>query len=170
MWSLHQYRLSVAVWDKMSLLCLCTLLLPCLHLSLSLSIFLFFILFQVTPILIPLFSSSFVTHSCTHTHPHTPPSYLVRWLYQPFFAPSSSFLLAYTPVHVWYSSLKQNMSLPVNSDYLSLEKIARYRHACSSGSPYATNKPIDIKPRDRRGYGSSPKLFAGRCVSKSIRV
>lgn len=42
------------------------------------------------------------------------------------------------------------MSLPVNSDYLSLEKIARYRHACSNGSPYATNKPIDIKPRGRR--------------------
>jgi hypothetical protein len=43
------------------------------------------------------------------------------------------------------------MSLPVNSEYLSLEKIARYRHACSTGSPYATNKPIDIKPRGRRG-------------------
>lgn len=42
------------------------------------------------------------------------------------------------------------MSLPVNSDCLSLEKIARYRHACSNGSPYATNKPIDIKPRGRR--------------------
>lgn len=44
------------------------------------------------------------------------------------------------------------MSLPVNSDYLSLERIARYRHACSNGSPFATNKPIDIKPRGRKGY------------------
>lgn len=42
------------------------------------------------------------------------------------------------------------MSLPVNSD-LSLEKIARYRHACSNGSTYTTNKPIDIKPRGRKG-------------------
>lgn len=58
------------------------------------------------------------------------------------------------------------MSLPVNSDYLSLEKIARYRHACSNGSPYATNKPIDIKPRARRGYGSSLKLFLGKCVKE----
>ncbi|KAG5280703.1 hypothetical protein AALO_G00063070 [Alosa alosa] len=41
------------------------------------------------------------------------------------------------------------MSLPVNSDLFSLEKIARYRHACSNGSPYAINKPIDIKPRKR---------------------
>lgn len=49
------------------------------------------------------------------------------------------------------------MSLPVNSDYLSLERIARYRHACTSGSPYSTNKPIDIKPR-RRGYADSLEL------------
>lgn len=56
------------------------------------------------------------------------------------------------------------MSLPVNSDCLSLERIARYRHACSNGSPYATNKPIDIKPRGRRGYDSSlrVKLWKGR--------
>lgn len=40
------------------------------------------------------------------------------------------------------------MSLPANSE--SLERIARYRHACSNGSPYTTNKPIDIKPK-RRG-------------------
>lgn len=52
--------------------------------------------------------------------------------------------------HSW-----SKMSLPVNSDYQSLERIARYRHACSNGSPYATNKPIDIKPRVRRGYASS---------------
>ena len=50
----------------------------------------------------------------------------------------------------WFRSATE-MSLPVNSDYPSLERIARYRHACSNGSPYATNKPIDIKPRGRRG-------------------
>ncbi|XP_043968597.1 cAMP-specific 3',5'-cyclic phosphodiesterase 4D isoform X8 [Gambusia affinis] len=54
------------------------------------------------------------------------------------------------------------MSLPVNSDYLSLEKIARYRHACSNGSPYATNKPIDIKPRARRGFDVDNGTSSGR--------
>ncbi|TWW60551.1 cAMP-specific 3',5'-cyclic phosphodiesterase 4D [Takifugu flavidus] len=54
------------------------------------------------------------------------------------------------------------MSLPVNSDYLSLEKIARYRHACSNGSPYATNKPIDIKPRGRRCFDVDNGTSSGR--------
>ncbi|XP_065806216.1 3',5'-cyclic-AMP phosphodiesterase 4D isoform X4 [Labrus bergylta] len=54
------------------------------------------------------------------------------------------------------------MSLPVNSDYLSLERIARYRHACSNGSPYATNKPIDIKPRGRRGFDVDNGTSSGR--------
>lgn len=48
-------------------------------------------------------------------------------------------------------SLPSGMSLPVHSEYLPLERIARYRHACSNGSPFATHKPIDIKPRCRRG-------------------
>uniref|UniRef100_A0A9J8AJK4 Phosphodiesterase n=1 Tax=Cyprinus carpio carpio TaxID=630221 RepID=A0A9J8AJK4_CYPCA len=39
------------------------------------------------------------------------------------------------------------MSLPANSELCSLERIARYRSACINGSPYAINKPIDIKPR-----------------------
>lgn len=47
------------------------------------------------------------------------------------------------------------MSLPVNSEYLSLERIARYRYACSNGSPCAMNNPIDIKPRGKRGYEQS---------------
>uniref|UniRef100_A0A3Q3VWD0 Phosphodiesterase n=1 Tax=Mola mola TaxID=94237 RepID=A0A3Q3VWD0_MOLML len=54
------------------------------------------------------------------------------------------------------------MSLPVNSDYLSLERIARYRYACSNGSPYATNKPIDIKPRGRRGFDVDNGTSSGR--------
>ncbi|KAM9547175.1 3',5'-cyclic-AMP phosphodiesterase 4D-like isoform 2-T2 [Salvelinus alpinus] len=51
------------------------------------------------------------------------------------------------------------MSLPANSE--SLERIARYRHACSSGSPYATNKPIDIKAR-RRGFDVDNGTSSGR--------
>ncbi|XP_020324901.1 cAMP-specific 3',5'-cyclic phosphodiesterase 4D-like isoform X2 [Oncorhynchus kisutch] len=51
------------------------------------------------------------------------------------------------------------MSLPVNAE--SLERIARYRHACSSGSPYATNKPIDIKAR-RRGFDVDNGTSSGR--------
>ncbi|TRY88674.1 hypothetical protein DNTS_025692, partial [Danionella cerebrum] len=39
------------------------------------------------------------------------------------------------------------MSLPANSELCSLERIARYRSACINGSPFAINKPIDIKPR-----------------------
>uniref|UniRef100_A0A671QS71 Phosphodiesterase n=1 Tax=Sinocyclocheilus anshuiensis TaxID=1608454 RepID=A0A671QS71_9TELE len=38
------------------------------------------------------------------------------------------------------------MSLPANSELCSLEKITRYRSACINGSPYAINKPIDVKP------------------------
>ncbi|XP_042186551.1 cAMP-specific 3',5'-cyclic phosphodiesterase 4D-like isoform X3 [Oncorhynchus tshawytscha] len=51
------------------------------------------------------------------------------------------------------------MSLPANSE--SLERIARYRHACSNGSPYATNKPIDIKPK-RRGFDVDNGTSSGR--------
>uniref|UniRef100_A0A673XY89 Phosphodiesterase n=1 Tax=Salmo trutta TaxID=8032 RepID=A0A673XY89_SALTR len=51
------------------------------------------------------------------------------------------------------------MSLPANSE--SLERIARYRHACSSGSPYSTNKPIDIKAR-RRGFDVDNGTSSGR--------
>ncbi|XP_071012282.1 3',5'-cyclic-AMP phosphodiesterase 4D-like isoform X1 [Oncorhynchus clarkii lewisi] len=51
------------------------------------------------------------------------------------------------------------MSLPANAE--SLERIARYRHACSSGSPYATNKPIDIKAR-RRGFDVDNGTSSGR--------
>ncbi|XP_041756582.1 cAMP-specific 3',5'-cyclic phosphodiesterase 4D isoform X4 [Coregonus clupeaformis] len=51
------------------------------------------------------------------------------------------------------------MSLPANSE--SLERIARYRHACSNGSPYATNKPIDIKAR-RRGFDVDNGTSSGR--------
>uniref|UniRef100_A0A8C6UXL5 Phosphodiesterase n=1 Tax=Neogobius melanostomus TaxID=47308 RepID=A0A8C6UXL5_9GOBI len=53
------------------------------------------------------------------------------------------------------------MSLPVQSDYLSLERIARYRHACSKGSPYATHKPIDIKPQ-KHGFDVDNGTSAGR--------
>lgn len=117
----------------------CTLLLPPLHLPpLSLSI-------------------SFLFKS----HPglsHLAPSVLLsrRLLF------SVSFICPDTSVRVGVSDCQRalvcqwlraptRMSLPVNSEYLSLERIARYRHACSNGSPYATNKPIDIKPRCRRG-------------------
>ncbi|GAA6106405.1 cAMP-specific 3',5'-cyclic phosphodiesterase 4D isoform X8 [Tachysurus ichikawai] len=41
------------------------------------------------------------------------------------------------------------MSLPVSSELCSLERVARYRSACINGSPYAINKPIDIKGRRR---------------------
>ncbi|KAL6459145.1 hypothetical protein MHYP_G00326170 [Metynnis hypsauchen] len=41
------------------------------------------------------------------------------------------------------------MSLPVSSELCSLERLARYRSACINGSPYAINKPIDIKGRRR---------------------
>uniref|UniRef100_A0A673WTJ2 Phosphodiesterase n=1 Tax=Salmo trutta TaxID=8032 RepID=A0A673WTJ2_SALTR len=51
------------------------------------------------------------------------------------------------------------MSLPANSE--SLERIARYRHACSNGSPYTTNKPIDIKPK-RRGFDVDNGTSSGR--------
>ncbi|XP_019908372.1 cAMP-specific 3',5'-cyclic phosphodiesterase 4D isoform X2 [Esox lucius] len=51
------------------------------------------------------------------------------------------------------------MSLPANSE--SLKRIALYRHACSNGSPFATNKPIDIKPR-RRGFDVDNGTSSGR--------
>ncbi|KAK1893344.1 putative tRNA/rRNA methyltransferase YsgA, partial [Dissostichus eleginoides] len=46
------------------------------------------------------------------------------------------------------------MSLPVNSDYLSLERIARYRHACSNGSPFAQTSQ------------STSNLVAGEDIAK----
>ncbi|XP_024908747.1 cAMP-specific 3',5'-cyclic phosphodiesterase 4D isoform X7 [Cynoglossus semilaevis] len=54
------------------------------------------------------------------------------------------------------------MSLPVNSEYLSLERIARYRYACSNGSPCAMNNPIDIKPRGKRGFDVDNGTSSGR--------
>ncbi|KAL7884732.1 hypothetical protein AOLI_G00075020 [Acnodon oligacanthus] len=47
------------------------------------------------------------------------------------------------------SSGPSAMSLPVCSELCSLERLARYRSACINGSPYAINKPIDIKGRRR---------------------
>lgn len=41
------------------------------------------------------------------------------------------------------------MSLPASSELLSLEKGSRHRCSYSNGSPFATNKPIDIKARRR---------------------
>lgn len=111
-----------------------SLLLPLPHLPLSLSI-----LFpmQVTP----------AVRLCSHS----PPPFQRRPLHQacPSAYPLSS--SAFTSACVAALRSLAAMSLPVNSDYLPLERIARYRHACSSGSPCATNKPIDIKPRARRG-------------------
>ncbi|MCJ8734777.1 hypothetical protein PDJAM_G00239290 [Pangasius djambal] len=56
-------------------------------------------------------------------------------------------------VSVWsfitQSSHQPAMSLPVSSELCSLERVARYRSACINGSPYAINKPIDIKGRRR---------------------
>lgn len=106
---------------QISLLYLCTLLLPLSCISRSL----------------PLHpSQSFSHRSHTYVEPY----------------PVFSLTLSILPL-AFFLCLDTEMSLPVNSDYLSLERIARYRHACSNGSPYATNKPIDIKPRGRRGYG-----------------
>ncbi|KAJ8260845.1 hypothetical protein COCON_G00165680 [Conger conger] len=47
----------------------------------------------------------------------------------------------------WCSA--DEMSLPASSELLSLEKMGRHRCTYSNGSPYATNKPIDIKARRR---------------------
>ncbi|KAJ8346080.1 hypothetical protein SKAU_G00302730 [Synaphobranchus kaupii] len=43
----------------------------------------------------------------------------------------------------------EEMSLPASSELLSLEKMARHRCAYNNGSPFAINKPIDIKARRR---------------------
>ncbi|KAG5835116.1 hypothetical protein ANANG_G00268720 [Anguilla anguilla] len=43
----------------------------------------------------------------------------------------------------------EEMSLPASSELLSLEKGSRHRCSYSNGSPFATNKPIDIKTRRR---------------------
>ena len=136
------YWLLMVIWEKrqISLLYICTLLLPLPHISLSLHLF----PDQDTPILKP-----------SPLKP-LPPFCAVSFI--------RLFILSFLSLHLFWhqcvcewgsqcvavvKSLK--MSLPVNSDYLSLERIARYRHACSNGSPFATNKPIDIKPRGRRG-------------------
>lgn len=112
------------------------------YLPVSLSIFHFFPHFKSHPSW-TLSSPPLVTHL-----PH-----ILRWLHQPLVLSSpflpSAFLSRQHETHV--QNCTSTMSLPVNSEYLSLERIARYRHACSNGSPYATNKPIDIKPRGRRG-------------------
>ncbi|KAL4630167.1 cAMP-specific 3',5'-cyclic phosphodiesterase 4D isoform X6 [Arapaima gigas] len=50
------------------------------------------------------------------------------------------------------------MSLPANSEFLCLERIARHRLAYGNGSPFATHKPIDIKPRRRC---PSPHVYLG---------
>ncbi|KAM8960253.1 3',5'-cyclic-AMP phosphodiesterase 4D isoform 2-T2 [Pelodytes ibericus] len=42
------------------------------------------------------------------------------------------------------------MSLPSNCEYLTLEKVARFRSAYIHGSPYAINKPIDINQQRKR--------------------
>lgn len=42
------------------------------------------------------------------------------------------------------------MSLPPSCDHLALGKVARFQNACTHGSPYAINKPIDIKQQRRR--------------------
>ncbi|XP_069605075.1 3',5'-cyclic-AMP phosphodiesterase 4D isoform X2 [Ranitomeya imitator] len=42
------------------------------------------------------------------------------------------------------------MSLPSRCEYLTLEKVARYRSAYIHGSPYAINKPIDINQQRKR--------------------
>lgn len=42
------------------------------------------------------------------------------------------------------------MSLPTSCEHLSLGKVPRFRGAYVHGSPYAINKPIDIKPQKRR--------------------
>jgi len=42
------------------------------------------------------------------------------------------------------------MSLPSSCEHLTLEKVARFRSAYIHGSPYAINKPIDIKQQRRR--------------------
>lgn len=120
--------------------------LSCISLSRSPSLSIFLPI-QVTPMLSPLLSS------------HTPlplsnwDSFIRVVTLSVRSRSLSSSVLTSACVVVVRSLAK--MSLPVNSDYLSLERIARYRHACSSGSPYATNKPIDIKPRGRRGYDRS---------------
>lgn len=126
----------------------------------------------ISPSSVSIFLHAFLFSSQTHTEPsarlssplhlpispHTllPPSFRDSFIRRaalsllPVSLSTSVF-----DVSLCSSSVKNRvkMSLPVN--YLSLEKIARYRHACSTGSPCATNKPIDIKPRGRRGYGSS---------------
>ncbi|EMP41382.1 hypothetical protein UY3_01393 [Chelonia mydas] len=45
------------------------------------------------------------------------------------------------------------MSLPSSCEHLTLEKVARFRSAYIHGSPYAINKPIDIKQQKRRVQG-----------------
>uniref|UniRef100_A0A8C5M947 Phosphodiesterase n=1 Tax=Leptobrachium leishanense TaxID=445787 RepID=A0A8C5M947_9ANUR len=42
------------------------------------------------------------------------------------------------------------MSLPSSCEYLTLEKVARFRSAYIHGSPYAINKPIDINQQRKR--------------------
>ncbi|EOB00492.1 cAMP-specific 3',5'-cyclic phosphodiesterase 4D [Anas platyrhynchos] len=42
------------------------------------------------------------------------------------------------------------MSLPSNCEHLTLKKVSRFRSAYIHGSPYAINKPIDIKQQKRR--------------------
>jgi len=53
------------------------------------------------------------------------------------------------------------MSLPSNCEHLTLKKVARLRSAYIHGSPYAINKPIDIKQQRRRyeSYYSSAKCL-----------
>ncbi|OBS59212.1 hypothetical protein A6R68_09663, partial [Neotoma lepida] len=49
----------------------------------------------------------------------------------------------------FYFLILDTMSLPTSCEYLSLGKVARFRSAYVHGSPYAINKPIDIKPQRR---------------------
>uniref|UniRef100_A0A663N6S0 Phosphodiesterase n=1 Tax=Athene cunicularia TaxID=194338 RepID=A0A663N6S0_ATHCN len=42
------------------------------------------------------------------------------------------------------------MSLPSSCEHLTLEKVSRFQSASIHGSPYAINKPIDIKQQRRR--------------------
>lgn len=118
-----QYLMLIVVYTYSTL---CSFL-SCISPSLSLHLF----AVQVTPML----SSP------------PPPTLLTLSVFLPLYL----FICLDTSVHVSVVESATKMSLPVNSEYLSLERIARYRHACSNGSPYATNKPIDIKPRGRRG-------------------
>ncbi|KAL1266130.1 hypothetical protein QQF64_001805 [Cirrhinus molitorella] len=60
------------------------------------------------------------------------------------------------------------MSLPARTDLLSLELLAKPRCMNTSGSPFATNKPIDIKAR-RRCRAQAGNVFISSLITFALK-